>query len=87
MAIYLYVYCYKSFSLETESVIILSNQMTLFSLASKIEMISFKTKTLSLKPWHTLHLSLLSEINMTDFIYSLACTPSLCKDLANLHSL
>lgn len=62
---------------KLKSVIILVNQTTLFSIASKIEVISFETKTLSLKPWHTLYLSLLSEINMTDFIKSLACTPSL----------
>lgn len=67
------------------SMIILANQMTLFSIASQIEVISFKTKTLPLKPW--LYLSLLSEINMPDFTHSLACTPSLREDLANLHSL
>lgn len=73
---------------KLNSMIILANQMTLFSIASKIELISFKSlSAFSLNPWHTLYLSLLSEINMTDFIDSLACIPSLGEDLANLHSL
>lgn len=85
---FIYMYTAMNHSYwKLNSMIILANQMTLFSIASKTELISFKIKTLSLKPWHTLYVRFLSEINMTDFIHSLACTPSLGEDFANLHSL